>query len=157
MKTHWNDKTHGAPPGVQKIIENKLAQHRVSTGERITDAMTIAFGAGFDFAEPGLPALEELERLQRANDPQWRIFERDNGVEIEAQRRARQLWLRYREWAKGEPAHVLAERAAAEREARDRAAAIERRALDILATQERARLDTAHRRAVLAAEKELEQ
>ncbi len=156
MKTHWNDPKHGAPIGVRTRIEATLAdrRQRPSHGERLADAMAIAFSAGFDFPEPELAVLDEFESLPASS---LAVFERDHGTEVEQQRRARDIWNRYREWAKGPPAHELAQQAQANREAADRAAAVERRALELLADQERARLDASHRKAVQAAQKELEQ
>lgn len=155
MKTHWNDKKHGAPAPIRARIEAALADRFASPAARIENAIGIAHTAGYDFPEPELPELDEYERQLRAKAPTLAVYQRDHSTTLDAQKRCRDLWQRLRPWAKGAPAHELAKQAAAEREKHDRAAAVERRATELLAEQERMRVDTAHRQAVEAAQKEL--
>ncbi|MBE7480252.1 MAG: hypothetical protein HS104_09750 [Polyangiaceae bacterium] len=157
-KTLWNHPRHGAPAPIRARIEHALADRQTpSLGARVQSAIEIAYHAGFDTAEPQLAELDEFERQLRTKAPTLAIYQRDHSVELENQKRARDLWQRLRPWAKGPPAHELAKQAAAAREAADRAAAVERRAVELLAQQERMRIDAAHRDAVQAAERELEQ
>ncbi|MBK8998081.1 MAG: hypothetical protein IPM35_20345 [Myxococcales bacterium] len=147
-KTFWNDPKHGAPAPIRARIEAALADRFTPHAARLENAIGIAFSAGYDFPEPALPELDEYERQLRTKAPTLTLYQRDHSVELDAQKRVRDLWQRLRPWAKGPPAHTLAKQAAAAREAADRAAAVERRAVELLAQQERMRIDTAHRQAV---------
>ena len=155
MKTMWNDPKHGAPAPIRARIEGALADRFAQPAARLETAISIAFHAGYDFAKPAVPALDEYDRQLREKAPTLAVFQRDHSTQLEQEKRCRDLWQRLRPWAKGEPAHVLAAKARADREAAERAAAVERRAVELLAEQERIRVDTAHRRAVQAAQKEL--
>lgn len=154
-KTLWNHPRHGAPAPIRARIEAALADRFTPPAARIENAIGIAFTAGYDFPEPEFPELAEFERQLRAKAPTLAVYQRDHSTTLDAQKRARDLWQRLRPWAKGPAAHELAKKAAAEREAADRARAVERRAVELLAQQERMRVDTAHRQAVEAAQKEL--